>query len=220
EAIMRQISAQTTPRSAPPRQTAGGVAAAHPPVPSTLGLARRAAAAPAQAEATAAPTKAQAAAPRITHRDDFVQRLGSAAQRVARESGIPASFLLGHAGHETGWGRHEIRTADGANTFNLFGIKAGKGWSAKVAETTTTEYVAGAPRKVLTKFRAYGSYEDALRDYARLITENPRYEKARANLGSAPAYARELQNAGYATDPEYARKLSGAIASAQRARDG
>ena len=81
-------------------------------------------------------------------------------------------------------------------------------------------YIDGKPQKVTAKFRAYDSYEDSFRDYARLITDNPRYEKAQATArtGSAVAYAAELQKAGYATDPEYARKLSGAIQSALRAQ--
>ena len=84
---------------------------------------------------------------------------------------------------------------------------------------TTTEYIDGKPRKVTAKFRAYDSYEESFRDYARLIKESPRYEKAEsvAKTGSAVAYAAALQKAGYATDPEYARKLSGAIQSALRA---
>ena len=153
-------------------------------------------------------------------RDEFVQHLSNTAETVAKESGIPASFMLGQAGHETGWGRSEIRNKDGSTSFNLFGIKAGKGWTGKVAEVTTTEYINGVPRKVVAKFRAYDSYEDSFRDYARLITDNPRYEKAQATArtGSAVAYAAELQKAGYATDPEYARKLSGAIQSALRAQ--
>ena len=152
-------------------------------------------------------------------RDDFVQHHRAAAERVARSSGIPASFMLGQAGHETGWGKGEIRHKDGSNSFNLFGIKAGKGWTGKVAEVTTTEYIDGKPRKVTAKFRAYDSYEESFRDYARLIKESPRYEKAEsvAKTGSAVAYAAALQKAGYATDPEYARKLSGAIQSALRA---
>ena len=149
-------------------------------------------------------------------RDDFVQHHRAAAERVARSSGIPASFMLGQAGHETGWGKGEIRHKDGSNSFNLFGIKAGKGWTGKVAEVTTTEYINGAPRKVVAKFRAYDSYEDSFRDYARLINDNPRYEKAREKVGSAVAYATELQKAGYATDPEYASKLSRAIQSTLR----
>jgi len=149
-----------------------------------------------------------------------VQHLSGTAEKVAQESGIPASFMLGQAGHETGWGKSEIKNADGSNSFNLFGIKAGKGWTGKVAEITTTEYINGTPRKVVAKFRAYDSYEDSFRDYARLIKESPRYEKAEsvAQSGSAMAYASALQKAGYATDPEYARKLSGAINSVQRAQ--
>lgn len=146
-------------------------------------------------------------------RDDFVQHHRAAAERVARSSGIPASFMLGQAGHETGWGKGEIRHKDGSNSFNLFGIKAGKGWTGKVAEVTTTEYINGAPRKVVAKFRAYDSFEESFRDYARLINDNPRYEKAREKTHSAVAYATELQKAGYATDPQYAAKLSRAIQS-------
>jgi len=149
-------------------------------------------------------------------RDNFVRHHSAAAERVAQASGIPASFMLGQAGHETGWGKAEIRNADGSNSFNLFGIKAGKGWTGKVAEITTTEYINGTPRKVVAKFRAYDSYEDSFRDYAKLINNSPRYEQARAQVGSAAAYASALQKAGYATDPLYARKLSGAIDSVLR----
>lgn len=146
-------------------------------------------------------------------RDDFVQQHRAAAERVAQASGIPAAFMLGQAGHETGWGKSAIRTADGGNSYNLFGIKATGGWDGKVAAVTTTEYVDGAPRKVVAKFRAYDSYEESFRDYARLITENPRYEKALAKVNSVQGWAAELQRAGYATDPDYASKLSRAIRS-------
>ncbi|VWX60230.1 Glucosaminidase [Burkholderiales bacterium 8X] len=141
----------------------------------------------------------------------FVAQHTDAAERVAQATGIPASFMVGQAGHETGWGRSEIRNADGSNSFNLFGIKAGAGWTGKVAEITTTEYIDGEPRKMTAKFRAYNSFEESFRDYARLIGESPRYAQARASTGSAVSYATELQRAGYATDPAYASKLSRAI---------
>ena len=146
-----------------------------------------------------------------TNQTSFVSQHGDAAQRVAQATGIPASFMIGQAGHETGWGRSEIRHADGSNSFNLFGIKATGSWTGKTADITTTEYIDGEPRKVTAKFRAYGSYEESFRDYARLISESPRYAQARASTGSATAYASELQRAGYATDPAYAAKLSRAI---------
>lgn len=199
EAIARQLS-----------QAMGGAAVQLAP-PATLSLAT-----PVLRTQTTTPTP-PASVPAPQGRDDFVEHLSATAERVAQDSGIPASFMLGQAGHETGWGKSEIKNADGSSSFNLFGIKAGKGWTGKVAEVTTTEYIDGTPRKVVAKFRAYDSYEDSFRDYARLINNNPRYEKARAQTDSATAYATELQKAGYATDPAYARKLSGAIQSALRA---
>ncbi|MBC7393921.1 MAG: flagellar assembly peptidoglycan hydrolase FlgJ [Variovorax sp.] len=141
----------------------------------------------------------------------FVSQHTEAAERVAQATGIPSAFMIGQAGHETGWGKSEIRNADGSNAFNLFGIKATGSWTGKVAEITTTEYVDGEAKKVTAKFRAYGSYEESFRDYAKLIGECPRYAQARAQTGSATAYATELQRAGYATDPAYAAKLSRAI---------
>ena len=205
EAIARQLSRQM------------GVAEPTFSVPSTLSLPQVTGRAGVATKGAVSPINTT---PAPKGRDDFVQHLSSTAEAVAKESGIPASFMLGQAGHETGWGRSEIRNKDGSTSFNLFGIKAGKGWTGKVAEVTTTEYINGVPRKVVAKFRAYDSYEDSFRDYARLITDNPRYEKAQATArtGSAVAYAAELQKAGYATDPEYARKLSGAIQSALRAQ--
>jgi flagellar protein FlgJ len=152
----------------------------------------------------------------------FVSQHSAAAERVAQATGIPSSFMIGQAGHETGWGRSEIRNADGSTSHNLFGIKAGPGWTGKVATITTTEYVDGAPRKVQANFRAYDSYEASFRDYARLIGESPRYAQAKAVAagagggavnGAAHTYASELQQAGYATDPAYAAKLSRAINS-------
>ncbi|HCY17553.1 MAG: flagellar rod assembly protein/muramidase FlgJ [Curvibacter sp. GWA2_64_110] len=141
----------------------------------------------------------------------FVQRFNGVAAKVEQSSGIPASFMIGQAGHETGWGRHEIKNTDGSTSFNLFGIKAGAGWKGKVAEVTTTEYVNGVPQKTVAKFRAYNSYEESFRDYARLISDSPRYAQVRQQTGSVQAYASGLQRAGYATDPDYANKLSRAI---------
>lgn len=189
-------------------------------IPSTLSMSRiawRSAPAGDGAWSGSRSTAAQsvnAYAPPPKGRDNFVAHHGNAAARVAQESGIPAAFMLGQAGHETGWGKSEIKNADGSNAHNLFGIKATKSWTGKVAEVTTTEYIDGVPRKVTAKFRAYDSYEESFRDYARLISSNPRYEKAMGQTGSALAYATELQKAGYATDPEYASKLSRAIQSA------
>jgi flagellar protein FlgJ len=146
----------------------------------------------------------------------FVERHTQAAARIEKETGIPASFMVGQAGHETGWGRHEIKQRGGNPSYNLFGIKAGPGWKGKVAEVTTTEYVDGVAQKQVAKFRAYDSYDESFRDYARMIKTSPRYAKVDTQTGSAMAFASGLQKAGYATDPNYAAKLSRAIETTQR----
>ncbi len=143
----------------------------------------------------------------------FILKNDNAAKQVEAETGIPAQFMLAQAAHETGWGRSPIKNRDGSDSHNVFGIKAGPGWTGKVAEITTTEYVNGVARKVTAKFRAYDSVEDSFRDYAKLLKGNQRYAGAvaAAESGSAQAFAQQLQRAGYATDPAYAEKLSRVI---------
>ena len=165
---------------------------------------------PAEAGAAQPAAVARASAP-SQRQSAFVAQHNQAAATVARESGIPAGYMIGQAGHETGWGKSEIRMKDGSSAHNLFGIKATSSWKGKVAEVTTTEYVNGVPRKTTARFRAYDSYADSFRDYARLITRSPRYDKAMDQIGSVQGFAASLQRAGYATDPQYASKLSRAI---------
>lgn len=138
----------------------------------------------------------------------FLRVHGEAAKAAEAATGIPANFMVAQAAHESGWGRHEIKHRDGSTSFNVFGIKAGPGWKGPVAEVTTTEYVNGQPHKVKAKFRAYGSYEEAFTDYARMMKNNPRYSKVVANASTAQGFAQGLQKAGYATDPAYADKLT------------
>ncbi len=138
----------------------------------------------------------------------FQDKLGDAAQEAESVTGVPAKFMLGQAALETGWGKRVIRNADGSSSNNLFGIKAGPGWKGKVATAVTTEYVNGRPHQKVEKFRAYESHADAFKDYAKMISNNPRYEKVLAHGGDATTFAHGLQRAGYATDPQYAAKLS------------
>ena len=182
--IARQLSQQTTP--ADPNAAAAKTSKAAIPIP--VGAYK--------------PTGNQS---------EFVQRHAAVAAKVEQASGLPSGYMLGQAGHETAWGKHEIRMKGGAPSFNLFGIKASAGWTGNVAEVTTTEFVKGAAQKVVAKFRAYGSYEESFRDYARLITQSPKYAQVPQQIASAQSYATGLQKAGYATDPDYASKLTRAI---------
>nr|WP_315190927.1 flagellar assembly peptidoglycan hydrolase FlgJ [uncultured Albidiferax sp.] len=188
EAIVRQLSRQTVPAD-------GAAPKMLPPT------------------APVAPIK-----PASVSQTGFVEQHNAAATAVERATGIPASYMLGQAGHETGWGRREIKNPDGSTSFNLFGIKAGAGWTGKTTTITTTEVVNGEARKVSAKFRAYDSYQDSFNDYARLINNSPRYAVARQQTGSSQAFATELKRAGYATDPDYAAKLNRAITVTQQLR--
>ena len=141
----------------------------------------------------------------------FVQQHQAAAASAEKASGIPASFMIAQAAHETGWGRKEIRHTDGTPAYNLFGIKAGSNWNGPTADVVTTEYVNGQPRKMVQKFRAYSSYAESFADYAQLMKNNPRYEQVLAARNNAHGFAQGLQKAGYATDPAYAQKLSQVI---------
>lgn len=137
---------------------------------------------------------------------EFANRLWPAAAETARATGIPAHFMVAQAALETGWGKSEPRRADGSPSYNVFGIKAGQNWQGPVAEANTTEYVNGVAQKQVERFRAYGSYAEAFRDYSNLLAANPRYAGVLGTQDAA-SFARGLQRAGYATDPMYSAKL-------------
>jgi flagellar protein FlgJ len=172
-------------------------------------------AAPAAAAGAAGAAAPTSATPLSTKQIDFVRSHEDAARAAESVSGIPASFMVAQAAHESGWGRREIRNADSCSSHNLFGIKAGAGWTGAVAEVTTTEYSGGQAQKVTAKFRAYASYADSFQDYARLLKESPRYagvmEQVSSAAPTAAGFAQGLQRAGYATDPAYADKLTRVI---------
>ena len=166
-------------------------------------------------------TPASAAPGKVSRQQaDFLARHADAARSAESETGIPATLMVSQAAHETGWGRREIRHADGTPSFNVFGIEAGAGWKGKVAEVATTEYVDGAPHKVVAKFRAYGSYAESFRDYAKLMKSSPRFQGVLANAGTVQGFAQGLQRAGYATDPAYADKLTRVINTTLRLQRG
>lgn len=200
DAVANTVAAANTAASALPLAASDG---RHLQYKTVLGNLPTSAAYP-RADATAAPA---AAAEAPTTAKEFVNRVWPHAVEASRSTGVPPQFLVAHSALESGWGRAEIRRADGSASHNLFGIKAGKSWSGATAEATTTEYVNGQPQQTVERFRAYGSYEEAFRDYANLLRNNARFG---AVIGSQDGteFAKRLQQAGYATDPMYADKLS------------
>jgi len=140
----------------------------------------------------------------------FVDKIWDAASRAAQDLDVPAHFLVGHAALETGWGKGEIRKADGSPSYNLFNIKAGGDWKGAVAEASTVEYENGTAVRKVERFRAYASYDEAFADYAKLLQNSPRYATV-SGQQTADGFARALTKGGYATDPMYAGKLARVI---------
>ncbi len=157
-----------------------------------------------------APDRTSGGAPLGQDSGQFVSRLSIPAQVASKESGISHQLIVAQAALESGWGQREIPTADGKQSFNLFGIKAGSNWSGPTTDITTTEYTHGVAKKVQASFRVYGSYVEAIADYVKLLTNNPRYARVTA-AGTPEQAAHALQAAGYATDPNYADKLVSVI---------
>lgn len=139
---------------------------------------------------------------------DFVATMLPLAEEAAQKIGIDARYLVAQAALETGWGKSIIRTGDGQSSHNLFGIKSHRGWQGESARVLTTEYKGGKAVKEAASFRAYDSYAQSFDDYVSFLQNNGRYDKALSSTENPERFVKELQQAGYATDPHYARKIS------------
>ena len=144
---------------------------------------------------------------------DFVRKLLPHAERAAQQLGVAPQVLLAQAANETGWGKAVPRNADGSSGHNLFGIKADNRWQGARITASTVEIENGIAVRKPQVFRAYGSYAESFDDYVNFLRDNPRYQAALSQAGDAASFAQGLQQAGYATDPEYAHKLQSILAS-------
>jgi flagellar protein FlgJ len=145
--------------------------------------------------------------------EDFVSAVRPYAEKAAAALGVPARALIAQAALETGWGQHLPQKADGSG-FNLFGIKAGAGWNGAADTHATSEYSNGSWTQENARFRSYGSIGASFDDYVHLLKSNPRYADA-LRSGDVNGFAQGLQDAGYATDPDYAQKIIRLASSAQ-----
>lgn len=136
----------------------------------------------------------------------FIQRAYAAAKQVAAQLGVDVQAVLAQSALESGWGENVANN-------NLFGIKADTRWNGDRGLQSTLEFRDGVLAREQAWFRRYTDWQQSFEDYGRLIQNNPRYQQA-LDVGSDPhAYAKALQRAGYATDPQYARKISDIINS-------
>lgn len=139
--------------------------------------------------------------------ESFKEKLMPVAQQAAAALGVDAEVLLSQAALESGWGKHMIRDQYGRNSYNLFGIKADSRWQGEKAVVTTLEYRKGLPVQEKASFRAYNSYEESFQDYVAFLQGQNRYQDALNAVVDPVEYVNGLQQAGYATDPQYAEKI-------------
>ena len=139
--------------------------------------------------------------------EEFVATMMPMAEQAAKKLGVDPRYLVAQAALETGWGKSIIRGSEGGSSHNLFGIKA-HGWGGASAKVTTTEFVQGNKVKEKADFRSYDSFEQSFNDYVDFLHSNGRYRQALQATANPERFVSELQQAGYATDPHYAKKIS------------
>ena len=150
---------------------------------------------------------------RPASRDDFVREIWPLAVRAGEKLGVNPRAIVAQAALETGWGSRLIRDDAGVSGNNLFGIKADSRWTGERVTVTTLEYEGGLPKPQRAPFRAYPDLAAGFEDYVHFLQGNPRYSEALQAGSNTGVYAERLQSAGYATDPRYAEKIRGIIAS-------
>ncbi|CRM14097.1 Peptidoglycan hydrolase FlgJ [Pseudomonas sp. 31 R 17] len=144
----------------------------------------------------------------FSSQDEFVATMLPMAKAAAARIGIDPKYLVAQAALETGWGKSVMRAEDGSSSHNLFGIKAGQSWQGGQARAITSEFRDGAMVKETAQFRSYSSYQDSFHDLVTLLQSNDRYKEVVKSADNPEQFVRELQKAGYATDPAYASKIS------------
>jgi flagellar protein FlgJ len=141
----------------------------------------------------------------------FVDVITPYAKAAANELGIDVNAIVAQAALETGWGNHIIKGSDGKSSLNLFGIKSNANWTGDRATVKTLEYKDGIAAKETADFRSYKSMDEAFQDYISFLKNNPRYKHALENTNSAKDWGFQLQQAGYATDPNYGKKIASIV---------
>ncbi len=130
----------------------------------------------------------------------FTQQLAPLLKQAGAQLGVSPRILLAQAAIETGWGRSVVGN-------NIFGIKAGSSWTGDTVTTATHEYEDGQYVSINAAFRAYPSFDAAVRDFVSVVSASPRYRAALGAGEDAGAYARGLVAGGWATDIDYVQKL-------------
>ncbi len=208
--LTRQSVPGAPPTVSPPASAAAPRAVPQPAAPAPGAPDSSSATTSSAASQSLAPAALTAQAAAVTSEDagEFVDQILPTIRQAAAALGLSPLAMLAQAVLETGWGKRMARTADGSPSLNMFGIKADGNWGGARATANTVEFSGGVAVQRRAAFRAYGSIEDSVHDFANLLQSSPRYHSTVASGGSAQSYVASLQSSGYATDPDYANKLN------------
>ena len=216
--LTRQLAAQASAASGkgagPNGAGAKGVAGATGAAPALFAPAKPTSAPDSSAaddDAGSAKSEPAPASPPTSMLKDAIHFVGAVLptiQRAAEALGVSPVGMLAQAALETGWGKRMPHTADGTPSMNMFGIKADDNWTGARASASTVEFSGGVATQRHSAFRAYGSIEDSVSDFANLLQTSPRYRNAVGVGGNVQAYIKGIGDSGYATDPHYANKLN------------
>jgi flagellar protein FlgJ len=162
------------------------------------------------AVAAVAPVSAEVKTPEKTQFDtpeSFIKQLWPTAKMAAKMLGANPEILLAQAALETNWGKKILPHNANTSSFNLFNIKADGHWASKTTTMDSLEERQGVLVKEKSAFRSYESFKDSFLDYVNLLKQNSRYSGALQHAESPEKFVHALQDAGYATDSQYASKI-------------
>jgi flagellum-specific peptidoglycan hydrolase FlgJ len=149
---------------------------------------------------------------------EFVRKFYAQAEMSQAKTGVPALVIMAQAALESAWG-----SAAPGNMF--FGKKDSDGLNGNEQLLLTTEYIDNPNKKfpavisvvqvgkklwkyrVRDWFRKYNTPEESFTDHAKLLSTAPRYREAMKAKDNPYLFAAEIHAAGYATDPDYTKKL-------------
>jgi flagellum-specific peptidoglycan hydrolase FlgJ len=132
----------------------------------------------------------------------FIAKIANAAQVSMLATGVPASFTVAEGALESSWGTSGLVE----DAMNIFGVKADPSWTGPVFDMRTREFVNGRWIIEDAKWRKYTTWLECLNDHADFFHKNERYSSC-FQYKTGAAFARAVQAAGYATDPDYADKI-------------
>ena len=123
--------------------------------------------------------------------------------QYAKDAGLQfPEAVAAQASLESGHGKSDLAIYQN----NVLGIKPDD--SSQASESyDTLEYINGEPVVINDLFRTFDSQEDSFAGYKDKI-DKPRYEDAKSS-GTPEDYLMAIDEAGYATDPDYAEKVIG-----------